>query len=179
MLGGDVLGSVIIGGVIAGFGSGMVLREGASGGGQDIIGIYMMKRNNNFSVGKIAVMINVLVYGICLWLYDVTTVIYSVIFLLVSSFVTDRVHLQNITQVGLIITQRQEEVVELLHNLERSATLINGFGSYTEAPCQMVYTVLSKYEARLVAGQIRKVDPGAFTVFYEANRIIGNYNKHL
>lgn len=176
---GDPLASAIIGGVISGFGTGLVLREGASGGGQDILGIYMMKRNKNYSVGKVAILINVFVFGICLWVYDVSTVIYSVIFLLVSSFFTDKVHLQNINMTGIIITTQPHIIKKLIEEFERSSTIITGNKGYTNEPCEVIYTVLSKYEARILENRLKKVDPKSFAVFSEASRVLGNYNKHL
>lgn len=179
ILKGDLLASAIIGGVISGVGTGIVLREGASGGGQDILGVYMMKKNNNYSVGKISILINTVVFGICLWVYDVSTVIYSVIFLLVSSFITDRVHLQNINMAGIIITSHPEAIKKLIEEFERSSTIIEGTKSFTGDSCKIIYTVLSKYEARLLENRLKKVDPQSFSVFSEISHILGNYDKHL
>lgn len=176
---GDPLTSAIIGGVISGLGTGIVLREGASGGGQDIIGIYMMKKDRNFSVGKIAIMINAVVFGICLWIYDINTVIYSIMFLLVSSFFTDRIHLQNINMKGVIITTEAEKVKKLIEEFERSSTIIDAEKSYSRKKCKIVYTVLSKYEVRILENKLRRIDPKSFAVFSEASRVIGNYDKHL
>lgn len=49
----DMLTSCIIGGLISGAGTGMILRGGSSGGGQDIVGILCAKKYPGFSVGKI------------------------------------------------------------------------------------------------------------------------------
>ena len=40
----DVLTSCVVAGVIGGFGIGMVLRSSGSGGGLDILGVYMTKK---------------------------------------------------------------------------------------------------------------------------------------
>ena len=61
----DPLTACFIGGLISGAGCGMILVQGASGGGPDILGIYFMKKGYNFSVGKMALIINAFVYGIC------------------------------------------------------------------------------------------------------------------
>ena len=48
----DRLTSCIIGGLIAGFGSGLVLRGGSSGGGQDILGTLLYKEVSKFQRRK-------------------------------------------------------------------------------------------------------------------------------
>lgn len=47
----DRLTACIIGGLLAGAGVGLTLRAGGSGGGNDIIGLYMAKKYESFSVG--------------------------------------------------------------------------------------------------------------------------------
>ena len=55
----EILTSVLIGSILAGIGSGMVLSSGGSGGGTDIIGFLLSMKNNTLSVGKISRTINV------------------------------------------------------------------------------------------------------------------------
>ena len=48
----DYLTACIIGGIVAGTGTGLVLRGRSSGGGQDIIGLCCSKRYQNVQCGK-------------------------------------------------------------------------------------------------------------------------------
>ena len=61
----DTLAACLIGGIITGVGIGITLRAGGSGGGIDILGVYFAQKFSNFSVGKLAIIINIFVYGIC------------------------------------------------------------------------------------------------------------------
>ena len=85
----DTLSACIIGGIVAGGGTGIALRAGASGGGQDILGVYFTRKLGNFSVGKMGLIINFIVYGICLFMFDISVVIYSVIYTVVLSMTLD------------------------------------------------------------------------------------------
>lgn len=67
----------VIGGIVAGSGSWLILRGGSSGGGQDILGLYYTKKFPGFSVGKMSLIVNILVYGICLAMFDIQIVIYK------------------------------------------------------------------------------------------------------
>ena len=57
----EPLTACFIGGIIAGWGVGITLKNGASGGGQDILGVYFTKKMRNFSVGKMGLIINFMV----------------------------------------------------------------------------------------------------------------------
>ena len=61
----DLLANIMIGGILAGIGIGMVLSTGSSSGGTDIIGIVLAKLNNKITVGSIGLSINVIIYLIC------------------------------------------------------------------------------------------------------------------
>ena len=60
----DYLTACIIGGIIAGAGSGMILRGRGSAGGPDIIGMCCAKKYRNVSVGQVNILVNLAVYGI-------------------------------------------------------------------------------------------------------------------
>ena len=55
----DYLTACIIGGIVCGLGSGLVLRGRSSAGGQDIIGLCCAKKFPNFSVGKVTIIMNI------------------------------------------------------------------------------------------------------------------------
>ena len=92
----DYLTACIIGGIIAGFGSGLILRGRGSAGGPDIIGVCCLKRRINLSVGQVNILLNLVVYGICLFMFNIEIVVYSLIYATVFSLTVDKVHIQNI-----------------------------------------------------------------------------------
>ena len=76
----DRLTACIIGGLLAGAGVGLTLRAGGSGGGNDIIGLYMAKKYESFSVGRMTLIINGIIYLICAMLFELPTALYSIIY---------------------------------------------------------------------------------------------------
>ena len=60
----NVLTNALVGGILGGIGVGLTLNSGASTGGSDIIGLVLAKKNNNFSVGKIGLFVNIFIYTI-------------------------------------------------------------------------------------------------------------------
>lgn len=179
ILEGEPMVSAVIGGVICGYGVGLTLREGGSGGGQDVLGVYLMQKKNTFSVGKLALFINIGVYGVCALLYDLDIVIYSLIYVFVSSYVTDRVHLQNVNIEAKIITKQREQVENLIQKYIRSSTTMKGVGGHTGEDVDVIYVAMSKYEARALENEIAEKNIDAFIVFCNVNHIYGNFDKHL
>ena len=49
----DTAAAIMIGGVVTGLGVGVMLTAGGSGGGVEVIGIWLSKRYPDFSVGKL------------------------------------------------------------------------------------------------------------------------------
>lgn len=173
----DLLGTCFIGGLLAGFGVGTMLKMGASGGGMDIIGMMLIKWKKTFSVGKVSLFVNLILYTICLLLFDIPIVIYSLIFASISSFTIDKVHAQNINVEVSVITKKscEEMYHEIFRQLGRGITILNSTGAYTHEDSKILYILLSKYEVRHLKEIIRKYDPEAFIVVNEGVHIEGNY----
>ncbi|CDM68899.1 putative membrane protein [Clostridium bornimense] len=177
----DILAASLIGGIISGCGTGFILKMGCSAGGMDIVGLLCMKKNKNFSMGKITLIVNLILYSICLFMFDEKIVIYSIIFAAVTSITIDKVHIQNINVQVTIITRRNIEAMEkdIMTKLVRGVTKWNAKGGYTGQDTSILYIVLSKYEVSYLKKIIKKYDPDAFVVVNEGANIEGNYLKKL
>ena len=77
------LTACVAGGVICGIGAGMTLLSGGSGGGEEILGLLLMQKHSNLSVGKVSAMLNIFIFGTCAVIFSISQAIYSV-FLRVS-----------------------------------------------------------------------------------------------
>ncbi len=181
MLEGDVLGSAIIGGILTGLGVGLILYSGGSSGGVDIIGLYLMRKKPDISVGRLGMMVNFVVYGLCLVLFDVSVAIYSIIFATFYGVVVDRVHAQNINMQAMIITQTDGSAIShaVMQQLSRGVTSWHGVGAYAESEKTILFVILSKYEAGHLKQILKELDPHAFVVFQQGVSVHGFYQKHL
>lgn len=177
----DSLTAVMIGGIMAGTGIGIALRFGGSSGGMDIVGMYFTKKYKGFSVGKVSLAVNCVVYGICAILFGLPTAIYSIIYSAVSTLMTDKEHIQNINVEVMIFTKEMpEQIVDLIvQEFHRDATWWEAKGGYTQGRTYMIMTILSKYECEHLRPRLKKVDEHAFIVVKEGMRITGKYEKHL
>lgn len=175
----DYLTACLIGGVVAGIGAGMVLRAGSSQGGQDIIGVIVSVLNPNHSVGKISIMINIGVYIICLFLFNVEIVAYSLIYTTVLAIALDRVHIQNINMKAMIFTKKPGVEEAIMKELKRGVTNWTGTGAYTKETSNVIITIISKYEVNKLLDIVKSVDSDAFVIVTEGAHIYGNFEKRL
>lgn len=169
----------VVGGLGSGVGAGLVLRAGSSQGGQDIIGVCLAKTHPNFKVGTIGIVISVCIYTVCLFIYDIQTVLYSIIFAVVTGVCIDRVHVQNIKQECMIITKKPGLSKAIMEELGRGVTAIDGEGMYTEEDTYILITVISKYEEPHLRELIAHHDEHAFMIISDNIRVVGNFQKRF
>ncbi|MCH5187140.1 MAG: YitT family protein [Oscillospiraceae bacterium] len=177
----DRLVNCIIGGFISGFGLGLTLRMGGSTGGTDIIGLYCIKKDIPISVGNLSLSVNVVLYGICMIVFNVETAIYSILFAVASSLAVDHTYSQSINTEATVITKGHgHEIAEAVNRrLVRGVTSWSGKGEYTDEETQVLCIILSKYEISALRAIIREIDPHAFVILKEGVKIEGNYLKKL
>ena len=175
----DYLTSCIIGGLVAGTRTGLVLRGRSSGGGQDIIGLCCTKKYPNFSVGRINIMMNIFVYAICLFMFNIEIVIYSLIYTTVLALALDRVHIQNINMSVMIFTKKEGISRAIIEQTGRGVTNWDGEGAYTNKSSYILFVIISKYEVGQIKQVVRSIDPDAFMIFTEGCSIEGNFEKRL
>lgn len=177
----DSMAACVVGGIISGAGVGIILRMGSSGGGMDIVGMIMTQWRRDFSVGKINLLVNLALYGTCLFLFDVEIVVYSIIYAAAYSLAMDKVHIQNINVEATIITKTDTKALEkaIFDDLYRGLTKWSAMGAYTHDESHILYVLLSKYEVSRLKSLVRKYDPNAFIVINEGVSVQGNFLKKL
>jgi uncharacterized membrane-anchored protein YitT (DUF2179 family) len=175
----DCLASTIVGAFISGAGIGLVLRNSGSTGGMDVIGMLVSKAHGNVSVGRVNLAVNLVIYGVCLFLFDVEIVVYSVIFAVVHAFAIDRFHSQNINVEVKIITKIDPALIEkdVFASMGRGVTELQSVGAYTQDAEHILYILISKYEVHQLRNIVRSHDRSAFIIVNEGVWVEGNYLK--
>lgn len=177
----ETITNVVLGGIIAGIGSGLILSSQASGGGTDIIGIALTSKNRNLSVGKVGFMCNVLVFITAGIIRSVDTMVYSIIYAGVLMFVQEHTHDQNVCTSAMIFTKsKPTKITDYIKNeIDRDATTWEGIGLYQNDKTYVCYVVLSRYELQLLERNLKDIDEEAFMIKDENVKINGNFEKKL
>lgn len=177
----DTMTACVVGGILSGAGVGVTLRMGASVGGIDVVGVLITRWKRDFSVGKMNLLVNLLLYGTCFFLFNVEIVVYSLIYAAVNSIAMDKIHIQNINVEVHIITKADTQILEreVFEVLGRGITKWTSCGAYTNQESHVLYVILSKYELVHLKSILHKYDPAAFIVVNEGVSVDGNYLKKL
>jgi uncharacterized membrane-anchored protein YitT (DUF2179 family) len=177
----EILTSVLIGGILAGIGNGMLLSSGGSGGGTDIVGLIISTRHNGFSVGRINGFINITIYCICGILYGIPIMIYSIIYAFIDSLIIDHTHKQNICSYVMIFTKEKPYAIRdfIREYLDRDITYWEAYGGYDYSKTYILYSAMSKYEMQRLERQLPEISPDAFMIKSEGIGINGKFEKKL
>ena len=176
----SVVASVLIAGIITGFGVGLLLVAGGSGGGVDVIGMWAARKFKNASVGKISLYVNVVVYASLLLMFDIEIVIYSLIYMVFFTLMMDRVHYQNITVRLMIFTKQEGIDQKILKQTGRGVTEWTGVGAYTKEETKIMICCINKFETAEFVEIIHSIDPKAFVIADEGVSVMsGNFEKRL
>ncbi len=177
----DYLTACLLGGILVGTASGIVLTCGGSGGGLDIVGLCLSKRGSRFTVGKFSLTVNFFLYAACLILFVPEVAIYSVIYNFFSAMVLDRMHQQNVNVQAMIFTKEDEKQLGrfIIEKLGRSVTYWEGTGAYSGKGLHVLVVCLSKFEIEELLHAVHEMDPHAFTTVQERVRVFGNFVRKL
>ena len=170
----DPLLKALTAGIISGVGGGLILRSLGSGGGMDILSVILLKRFS-IRIGTTFMTFNGVLMSVSLLWFDLQTVLYTVIYIFVTS------QLVNLVVTGLnqrksvmVVSTKSDEIAKLLmERTHRGVTVVNGEGGYTGKPLRILYTIITFQELSRFKDMVREVDPNAFVVFSETVEVMG------
>lgn len=171
---GDFFLDAVMGGVIAGIGSGIIFRSKGSSGGLDIIAI-IVQRYRGHNIGQVFFFINALVLLASLMVSNLSLTLFSALSIFVSAQVVDYVQAGwQVKRTVMIITDKWEETAEtILFGLHRGCTYISAHGVYSGMEKQIVITTVEKTEVPRLKEIVFQLDPGAFIIINEAVEVYG------
>ena len=172
---GDGLLASVFGGLLMGIGLGMVVRAGATTGGTDMAAKLLHDRFPVFSIAAILLAIDSLVILLAIRQFGFQAGCYALIACFVSSKAMDMVVQGFNTAVQLmIITSRQEDIVERIHrNLGRGCTAFMATGTYSGNPVGALMCVCSRLEMSRLKKIISEEDPNAFVTVCDVREALG------
>ena len=168
---------VLYGGVICGFGLGVVFVSGTSTGGSDILVRLLKLRYRNVPIGQISLVFDgmvVVLTGIAF--QDVSKALYSgVAVYLVSKMVDAVVYKFDYSKVALIISPAYEAIAEEIgRKLDRGATFLHAEGSYSGNSTKVVLVAVKKQQLAELTELVSELDPNAFIIVQEAHQVLGD-----
>ncbi|MDN7242723.1 YitT family protein [Planococcus sp. N028] len=173
----DALLSSVFGGVIAGAAIGIIIRNYSSTGGLDVISLLLTQKRD-IPLGGLMIALNSIVVFISGFIFSWELAMYTMASIYITGLVIDRIHTRHIKLSLMVVTNKGEEVKkELLNNLYRGITVVDGEGAYSAAKVKVLYSVITRYELAFVRPLIKAIDPNAFVSISETMEVMGNFRK--
>lgn len=169
--------AAIFGSVLYGMGIGIVLSQGSTTGGTDILGRLIQHKFPHWKIGKILLGVDLSVIFLSFITFRATEgVLYGIIALFISSTTIDMLMKNlNISKLAFVITDKGTEISDfLIHTSPRGVTLVDVTGVYTNTPKQMLICALKESELPEFQRKILGKDEGAFIIYSESQQIVGN-----
>ena len=155
-------------------GSAILFNIGASSGGTDIIAM-LLKKYTSINIGAALMLADFLVAASACFVFGIQTGLFSILGLLMKSFLVDGV-IESINQCKYmhIICTNPEPICDFIfHKLHRGATICNATGAYTHHQIYLVLSVVSRGQAVHLRRFVRSVEPHAFIMITNTSEIIG------
>ena len=175
----DMILNVVFGAMICGIGVGLALSGSGCCGGMDIATVCLVKKKPDFKTGQVSIYFNIVLFGICLFVYDVKTIMYSAVFVGILYTVADHFHYQNINVTALIFTKEPMVKQRMLKEMGRGVTCWKGEGAYTSTDCEVLFVALNAYEESQIEQIIHETDPHAFVTYQSGAKVHGGFEKRL
>ncbi len=173
----DILLISIFGGMINGFVISLCLLMGATSGGTDFIAIYLSEKNGVDSFNVI-LGINIIILSVAGVLFGWDKALYSILFQYTSTQVLHSLYKKYQQGTLFIVTNKPREVCDAISVVSNhGATILEGEGSFEHCERNVVYSVVSSAETKMVIREIRKVDEKAFINVIKTQEVMGRFYK--
>ncbi len=167
----------VFGGVLYGLGIGISFAAGASTGGTDIIGRIIQLKFRFVPIGKMLLLVDGMIILIS-WIVfqNIELTLFGVLTLFAASYSIDFIiNKLNVSRIAFVITDKGAVISQMLVSTSpRGVTLLDAKGGYTNSVKQMLFCALKESESEEFQKKVLSMDPKAFIVFSESQRIKGN-----
>ena len=171
----DSLLATIYGGVLMGFGLGIIFRMHATTGGTDLFAKLIHRYFPSISVGLVLFMVDFVVVVTAAIFLGLSQGLYAVIALALIAKVIDLVQEGlNSAKALFIISDHSDEISRrILKEMDRGVTLLDGKGAYTGNEKNVILCVVSRLQITQIKGLINEIDPAAFVLVADVREVMG------
>ena len=164
----------VFGSILLGMGAAIVFHQGASTGGTSIIAAIISKFTpigigiSVLLTDSFVCLLAISVFGVDKGLFGFFSVI--LIGLIIDKFIDGF----NTCKQVFIITSKEKEIVnQIIKNIDRGCTVLNGNGGYTGSDVKIIYTVLNSNQFIALKKHVKEIDPAAFLTVNDSTEVLG------
>ena len=166
--------AAIFGGVICGFGLGVVFRGNSSTGGTGIL-TQILHKYSPFSLAVSMTIVDGCSVAMGLVAFDIDTVMYSVIGLITVSYVVNSIQIGVTSSRNIMIISPKNTLIKeyISTQADRGVTEIPVIGGFSGEQQAMLMTTVSHQEVPRLEKNIQKIDETAFIIVMPATQVMG------
>lgn len=168
-----LLGAVY-GGIILGFGLGIVYRGNGSTGGTAALA-QILKKFTNLSSGYSQLIVDGFVVSASLIVFNLELTLFALMSIYITSKTIDFVQLRTASsKLILIITEEEDKIQKLIQEkIDRGLTKIRSVGGYSNEDKTMILCVAEQSEAVTLKKYLQQQEPSSFVIFINTSDILG------
>ena len=165
----------VFGGIIGGFATSLCLNADATSGGTDFLSVFFSER---FGIDTFNFVLagNVAMLCVAGLLFGWERALYSIIYQYASTQVIHTMFTRYQKQTLFIVTENPEKIYDVIRSsTHHGATLFKGEGLYEQTERSMLYSVVSRAEARALVKKVREADSHAFVNSIRTQSLSGRF----
>jgi uncharacterized membrane-anchored protein YitT (DUF2179 family) len=171
----DVLLAAVFGGLLSSAAVYLCLLAGATSGGTDFIAIFISEKFGKDAWNYIFIF-NAVILCAAGIIFGWNRALYSILFQFTSTQMLNTVYKRYQKTTMFVITDKAADVYKVIHDTtNHDATLFTGTGCYGNTSRDMLYSVVSGDEVRMVTKKIKETDPHAFVNIVHSQQILGKF----
>ena len=171
---GDLLLCALWGGVVCGFGVGLIFRAGGSTGGTDVLAQFIARRSS-LSVGTASLMTDMAVVLSSVLAFGIEHALYAAVCLYVGSRLVDMVVDGGNARRAVYVISHQPDMLEerILTELGLSSTRLMAEQGRRRNMSPVLLVVVSRAELSMLRGLVLEADPRANLIATTVNETFG------
>ena len=172
----DPILASIFGGVAMGLSLGLILQQGSTTGGTDLLARLLKLKLAWLPMGKLLLVIDLVVIALVAIAFgELNAALYGAVSMYISSLVLDGVlyGLDN-AKVAYIISDHNETIQQVLvHDLDKGVTILPGQGCYSGTEKKVLMCAFKQKEIAVIKAAVKEIDPDAFLIVCNAHEVLG------
>ena len=141
----------------------------------------MVGKYRNISYGTVTLYTNLIIIGSFYFvIWDVEKLVYSMVVMFVYIYVSDIV-IDGYRQTFqfMVFSGKNQNIADRINNeLNRGATFLKGYGSYTKAESDVLLIIAHRNDKARIMRMIKNIDPNAFVTISKTTGVFGkNFDK--
>lgn len=176
----DLLLATIYGGIVGGLGLGIVFNSRGTTGGTDMAA-KLINHYTGLSVGESIFLADGIVVLLAGLFFNAEVALYAAIAIFINSKTIDLVQegLRFSKAVFIISTNPEAIKDEVMSELDRGVTILNGYGGYTGDEKDVLFCIISRTEVAKLKRVVSRIDRKAFVIITNVHEVLGEGFKEI